>query len=301
MKVATIDNSIFSDLCRTITWQYDQASNLIGIIMAYYQGSIPQPGIIKGFFDQSTNQFWTNFATSFGNIETADDFGLSIWGKILNCPRVTIKKNLSVGITEDTILPKELYRKLLRGRFRMLNTNASVEAYCDYIDFVFDGKVKVIDNHNMSISFEALNTLDDLTKEFVTNFPEVAFVYPAGVMDNADAPGYVFGFDGQNTNRSSSDPVIGGLDNSSFIWKSPAYSIKTANVTLVATFPYTGQPIRPIPSVVSIVYDGVTKNLQNGTDFTCEWATNVEKGIGIIIMTGINKYKDSIFKTFQIV
>lgn len=301
MKVATIDNSIFADLCRTITWQFDNATNLIGIIMAYYKNDVEQPGIIKGFYDQSTNQFWSDVLRGTIDISTADDFGLAIWGKLLNCPRVTIKKNLAVGIVDDTILPKELYRKLLIGRFRMLNKNASVEAYCDYIDEVYDGEVKVIDNHDMSITFEATDNLDALTKEFVTNFPEVAFVYPSGVKDNVDAAGLVFGFDGQNTNRASSDPEIGNLDRSNFIWKSPSFSIKTANVTLIGSYQYTGNPIRPIPSQVSIVVDGATKSLTNGTDFICEWATNVEKGTGILVITGIGKYKDVIYRTFQIV
>lgn len=300
MKVATIDNSIFADLCRTITWQFDNATNLIGIIMAYYKNDVEQPGIIKGFYDQSTNQFWNDVLRGTIDISTADDFGLAIWGKLLNCPRVTIKKNLAVGIVEDTILPKELYRKLLIGRFRMLNKNASVEAYCDYIDEVYDGEVKVIDNHDMSITFEATDDLDALTKEFVTNFPEVAFVYPSGVKDNTEATGLVFGFDGQNTGRIEGDPEVGMLDRCSFIWKQPGYSIKTANVSLLGQYSYTGNPIRPIPNI-TISRAGTTMTLTNGTDFICEWATNVQKGTGIILITGIGKFKDSIYRTFQIV
>ena len=97
-----LNNSVEADLDRTITWQYDNAVRLIASI-----------GILKDFAAQSTAAYWDGWKDKVVDINTADDFGLSIWGKILNCPRPTL-----TGGTLST----EVYRRILKARFRLLNS-----------------------------------------------------------------------------------------------------------------------------------------------------------------------------------
>ena len=47
MNTANIDNSIGADITRTITWQFDKATHLVGIINA-----------LRDFYDQSTKDLW---------------------------------------------------------------------------------------------------------------------------------------------------------------------------------------------------------------------------------------------------
>ena len=73
MNTANIDNSIGADITRTITWQFDKATHLVGIINA-----------LRDFYDQSTKDLWDGVIGSVENIDEADDYGVSVWGKILN-------------------------------------------------------------------------------------------------------------------------------------------------------------------------------------------------------------------------
>lgn len=207
MNTSTVDNSIFADLSRVITWQYDNASNLISLIM-----------MMKKFYDSSTNVFWTNWRLNVIDIDNADDYGLAIWGKLLSCPRPEIKAVPSAGIEQQT-LPKELYRKLLKGRFRLLNGNASMNDYCDYVDTVFGGKVTVASGGSMDMTFTATQQLSEIEKAFINQYPDIAFIYPAGVKDNVDADGLFFGFakDGDSFTPCRSD--VGGLNEATFKWR----------------------------------------------------------------------------------
>jgi len=200
MKTVELNNSIYDEINKTISWQYDNAPNLIQLLH-----------LVKSMFAQSTSAMWNQFVekTNISDIEECDDFGLAVWGKILNCPRPTYLSTAS-------------YRKILVGRLRLLNSNATVSDYLDYIEYAFDDNVKVADGNNMGLTFteKTGSTLSSDLSQLITNDPEIAFVWPAGVRDGSAYGGKIFGFDGQNTNKTASDPTVGTLgDEVSFYWR----------------------------------------------------------------------------------
>jgi hypothetical protein len=74
MKIFNKDFII--DLQKTILWQYDKASKLRSLIdqkQAWYKINV--------------TDFIANFFVNIFNLKTANDFGLSVWGRILNFPR----------------------------------------------------------------------------------------------------------------------------------------------------------------------------------------------------------------------
>ena len=324
MNTANIDNSIGADITRTITWQFDKATHLVGIINA-----------LRDFYDQSTKDLWDGVIGSVENIDEADDYGLSVWGKILNLRRPVVAydvetrdenvyyckytgalskvnrshtesgsdigfyfanenftlvpyqtpygneyflwnaneesystKNCVASVSELTSfsidpipftefringewvpsaqidggcamghnyiievngpLSKELYRKILKGRFALMNGNAelgivgnaSMSDYVKYVNYIFDGKVSVTEGPSystpeaMSMTF-ADNGLDGELLDLFTNHKDIAFLYPCGVHDNNKSSSLRFGLDPSHTTHRSDR---GGLGESSFTW-----------------------------------------------------------------------------------
>ena len=74
MKIFNKDFII--DLQKTILWQYDKASKLRSLI-DYKQA----------WYKRNVTDFIANFFVNIFNLKTANDFGLSVWGRILNFPR----------------------------------------------------------------------------------------------------------------------------------------------------------------------------------------------------------------------
>ena len=64
-----------SDLLKAILWQYEDAENLKKL--ASFKAS---------HFEKSMVSFWQNWYRDVFNIDTANDFGLSIWSRILDVP-----------------------------------------------------------------------------------------------------------------------------------------------------------------------------------------------------------------------
>ena len=211
MKKVEINNSTWADISRAITWQYDNASKLIGML-----------NVFTDFFNASTAQLWNYFRLGVVDIKEADDFGLAIWGKILNCHRPTITIR---GVQRP--LSADVYKAVLKARFRILNGNASLESYCEHINYAFRGNLKITDGLDMSLVF-TIKDDNDLTEEevaLITDFPDVAFVFPAGVRDNVHCDDAVFGFDYEST-KGSTDPDLANMtdaehptNGSCFAWR----------------------------------------------------------------------------------
>ena len=200
-----IDNSDRGDIDRTILWQYDNAAHLIGVI-----------NIFKDFFEQAARNFWDGFAKkiNLADENEVDDYGLAIWGKILNVSRIIPTSN---GLIE---LSSGLYRKILAAKFKLATEKASLEAYSDYIYAIFGGKVKLVDDGTMSLTIEVNENAGELTDEeqALIDNPQIWMIYPAGVESSEHSDSPMFGLDGQQPDETS-DPVVGGLDDSSFNWR----------------------------------------------------------------------------------
>lgn len=196
----TLDNTDKGDIDRTILWQYDNATHLVALITAF-----------KDFFNEAVTKFWDGFADSvnLADENKVDDYGLAVWGKILNFPRVI------PTATEPITISAALYRKVLVARMNLVRSNASLQSYCDYINAIFGDKVSLIDDGTMSLE---LSFGDNLTEEeaALANSPDILLIYPAGVKSAAHSPSLMLGLSDDSDNPQDSD--CGGLDESSFNW-----------------------------------------------------------------------------------
>ena len=61
------------DLMRAILWQYEDAAHLQGIVRQK-----------QAFYDANQSQFWLDWYNNVFNLQTANDFGLAVWGIILD-------------------------------------------------------------------------------------------------------------------------------------------------------------------------------------------------------------------------
>lgn len=199
----TIDNTDRGDTKRAITWQYDQAENLVSLISS-----------MSDFFKAAVTDFWDGFVkdTNLASAEDVTDFGLAVWGKILNIPRTVYVEN-----DEVKSISSDLYRRLLVARFKLANGNASLGAYAEFIYDVFGGKVKFVDNGTMSLSL-AINDGQTLTteEEALYNDADYWMMYPAGVRSDEAYSGKILGL---STSRiAPQDSRCGTFDESILNW-----------------------------------------------------------------------------------
>src|ERR1043165_342041 len=73
MRIQSIDYSV--NLTQAILWQYNAAENLQAIINKKQE-----------WYDVNQTEFWENWFDDVFNLQTANDFGLSVWSIILGMP-----------------------------------------------------------------------------------------------------------------------------------------------------------------------------------------------------------------------
>lgn len=69
--IADFDSSV--DLVRALLWQHDNATALRSLIESK-----------QDWYNVNQATFWANWYRDVFNIDTANDFGLAVWGRILN-------------------------------------------------------------------------------------------------------------------------------------------------------------------------------------------------------------------------
>lgn len=157
-------------LIQNIIWQYDNSPNLKSLISAK-----------EAYYDKNLTEFWHKIVDDFLNIQTATDWGLNLWGKILKTKRIYSINGKNITIST------ELYRRLILGKLQMLKMTGTVPEINRYLNFVF----KIEEGANLhSYVFDN----NDMTIQYVLNFEpteeELALIYareilptPAGVQD----------------------------------------------------------------------------------------------------------------------
>lgn len=199
-----INNSADEQFGRVILWQYDKAVNLCAFIAE-----------LKEFFNATTKNIWDGIETEV-NVDEADDFGLSLLGTLIGCPRPN-------GISDD------MYRRLLKAKFMLMMSNFSAYDINLYMKTIFgDGAISVNDNGALNSSATGYSPMtlgwniddsemSDDAKYLLDNYPELVFEYPAAVFDGSKLDGKVFAFDGQQAVEQT-DPETGVFDNSTFMY-----------------------------------------------------------------------------------
>ena len=157
MKIFNFDWLI--DLEKSILWQYDKANKMKSLITQK-----------KSWYKENVTDFITNFFKNIFNLKTANDFGLAIWGKILNFPRQITKR-------DNTILElsTEQYRFLLKAQILKFKMKCTIPEINRYLRIIFNesnnNNVYVIDNHNMTIRYSIEpNSMSNEIKDLIENY-----------------------------------------------------------------------------------------------------------------------------------
>lgn len=178
MNIQIFDFTI--NLLQALLWQYNEAVNLQYILENE-----------QDFYYLSHTQFWNDWYNDVFNLQTANEFGLSVWSIILQLPiqltppqppdqRVwgfgQYRENFengnfaadggSSGLTTDE------KRLVLRLRYYQLVANGAIANTNVFLNFAFQdfGACYVIDNLGMEITvvfgFEIRNTLLEFIKKY---------------------------------------------------------------------------------------------------------------------------------------
>lgn len=181
MKIFNPDYAV--DLLQALIWQYDNAPRLQKLLQHK-----------QDWYNENNTQFWTDWLKNVFNITTANDFGLTVWGKLLRVERTYTVDGQPYSL--DT----EQYRLLLKGRLLFLSMNGSVPEINNYLHLIFGerGRVYIIDNQDMTIRY--VLEFQPTPSERVVLLNTSVLPRPAGVgyKINVIQPKQTFGFRGQN-------------------------------------------------------------------------------------------------------
>lgn len=191
------------DLSPVILWQYNDAERLKAIVENQ-----------QVFMDGNVRDFFTDFNRDVLNIETANTFGLGVWGALLQVPRPVYDDG---GVQKE--FTDEQYRLLLRARIYLLTFDGSARALNEFFHILFpDLIVTVKDNGDMTADISVLNEIDpEIAILFQTPYVDVFLPRPSGVKYNMQtAPTdytKVFGFEGMVDENNDS---VAGFDQGTF-------------------------------------------------------------------------------------
>ena len=180
MKELTFNPQI--DVQQCVLWQYANSPALRTLLQAK-----------SDFYEQNVTQFWNDWFNDVFNINTATDFGLTVWGEILDFPR-QIKSNPG----QIHFLTTEQYRTVLKGQFLKFRMSGTVPQVNEWLNVVFgsQGKVYCLDNLDMTVIPFVFQT--NPSDEILWLLSNVDFLpRPAGVgYEVRVVGGDVFGFNG---------------------------------------------------------------------------------------------------------
>lgn len=160
-----------TNLIQNVLWQYENAAGLKSLISQKEE-----------WYSTNLNVFWQKIVDDFLNIKTATDWGLNLWGKILNVSRIYYVNG------EQITLSTELYRRLILGKMSLIRSNGTVPEINKYLNFIFS-------DHTTNDTYAAVvQDNNDMSVYYVLNFTptdeELALIYsrtflptPAGVLD----------------------------------------------------------------------------------------------------------------------
>lgn len=179
-NILNIDPTI--DLKQCLLWQYQNSEKLKSLILAK-----------EKWLAGHQAQFWQDWYDNVFNIDTANDFGLSVWGQILDFSRNVTAKDGSLHY-----LTTEQYRMILKGQMLRFGMGASAPEINKWLSVVFAGQgaCYCVDTYDMTaIPFVFRSEPSDEIKWLLGNID--FFPRPAGVGYQVRIiPPDVFGFNG---------------------------------------------------------------------------------------------------------
>ena len=179
MKV--YDLNFYWNSMRSLLWQYDNAEKVKQLIKNE-----------QDFYNASTQYFWNDFISNVINLDTANDFGLSLWGMLLDIQRPTYGNGI--------VLSTEMYRYVLKAKIFKLFNSPTIPNCNKFLSILFSRDSKrsfVQDNEDMTIDYylDFFPTQEELVVLNLPDFlPRPSAVKIASI-EQVPSVG-VFGFDG---------------------------------------------------------------------------------------------------------
>lgn len=204
--MATVQQFDYSvDLLQAILWQYNDASKLISLAQQKSE-----------WYEENQRDFWDNWYTDVFNLQTANDFGLAVWARILNVPLVAtvpasedrpvfgfgihnlnfFNGNFGRDVSGTVNLTTEQKRLVLRLRYFQLISNGTVPEINAFLRLLFgsEGAVYVLDSLDMSFAVYVFDFVPAASVLFVLEQFDL-LPRPAGVGTSIlISPGDSFGF-----------------------------------------------------------------------------------------------------------
>ena len=159
--IQTFDYSV--DVLSAMLWQYNQAPNLLSLMEQK-----------QAWYDENQTAFWTSWYDNVFNLDTADQFGLTIWAIILDIPIVVVveppsttvgfgwgpyHRNFTHGnfraVAGSQQLTVEQSRTVLKMRYYQITSRGTVPEINEFMArlFVDMGPVYVLDNLDMTMTY----------------------------------------------------------------------------------------------------------------------------------------------------
>jgi len=153
-----------SETMLAILWQYDNAQRLQSLIQQK-----------ADWYDENWGKFWAEWVYQVFNLDTANDFGLSVWSIILDLPLYTSQQpsppdyhnfgfanygfnfdngNFAVDVPVVNGLSVENKRLLLKLRYFQLTTRGAIPEINAFLARLFGpGVAYLADNLDMTITY----------------------------------------------------------------------------------------------------------------------------------------------------
>ena len=168
-------------------WQYNDAVRLNTLL----DGEI-------AFAEKNITGFWQNWFDDVFNIDTAQNYGLTLWGQILGVRRISYT---DPDTNTEVVVSDDMYRRMLKGRFFTFGRIGTIPDINHYLQMIFPGRlIFVVDNYDMTITIVVY--LDDATQSPLTDEEKGVLLspgfvpVPCGVKSNIAIVDKVFGFEG---------------------------------------------------------------------------------------------------------
>lgn len=162
------------DNAEVVLWQYDKAYNLIALIgkfgEAYRDWDVGDLGQFNKLAKAATQDLW-DFVRDYllplnEHIDDdMDEFALTVWGRILGLSWPTYKDESK----STKRISNDFFRRILKGRFFLLNMPPTAANYNKYLNIVFpfsDSK-KVMTYEPHCTDVEKVNEFVDETKDTI--------------------------------------------------------------------------------------------------------------------------------------
>lgn len=201
-QIQVFDFSV--DLLRALLWQYNDAARLEGLLRQK-----------QDWYDANQSAFWEDWARDVFDLQTANNFGLTVWAIILGVPVFIISpdaadkpiwgfeqyhenfNNGNFATTSGKNLTLEQKRLILQLRYFQLVTRGAVPEVNSFLAYVFSpfGAAYVVDGYAMDARYVFTFPLSSDLELVLTEYDLLP--RPAGVkvsfITQGDADGFGFG------------------------------------------------------------------------------------------------------------